>query len=99
MPRQKAFRIASGFALVAWAGTALVALLVATSGVIGLMGWGDYRYQVEVPVPGLSVDLASSRPGECRRPATFAIRSTCTTRRWGATTSCSTRGNPQWTAT
>lgn len=58
MPRQKAFRIASGFALVAWVGTALVALLVATFGVIGLAGWGDYRYQVEVPVPGLSLDLS-----------------------------------------
>lgn len=57
MTRQKAFRIASGFALVAWVGTALVALLVATSGVIGLIGWGDYRYQVKVPVPGLSLDL------------------------------------------
>jgi hypothetical protein len=58
MPRQKAFRIASGFALVSWVGTALVALLVATFGVIGLTGWGDYRYQVEVPVPGLSLDLS-----------------------------------------
>ncbi len=58
MPRQKAFRIASGFALVAWVGTALVALLVAIFGVIGLSGWGDYRYQVEVPVPGLSLDLS-----------------------------------------
>jgi len=58
MPRQKAFRIASGFALVAWVATALVALLVATLGVIGLTGWGDYRYQVEVPVPGLSLDLS-----------------------------------------
>ena len=58
MPRQKAFRIASGFALAAWVGTALVALLVATFGVIGLTGWGDYRYQVEVPVPGLSLALS-----------------------------------------
>ena len=57
MPRQKAFRIASGFALVAWVGTALVALLVAVFGVIGLTGWGDYRYQVDVPVPGLSLHL------------------------------------------
>jgi hypothetical protein len=57
MPRQKAFRIASGFALVSWVATTLVALLVATFGVIGLAGWGDYRYQVEVPVPGLSLDL------------------------------------------
>lgn len=58
MPRQKAFRIATGFALVAWVGTALAALLVATLGVIGLTGWGEYRYQVEVPVPGLSMDLS-----------------------------------------
>lgn len=57
MPRQKVFRIASGLALVAWVGTALVALLVAAFGVIGLTGWGDYRYQAEAPVPGLSLDL------------------------------------------
>lgn len=57
MRRQQAFRIASGVALVGWVGTALVALLVGTWGVIGLTGWGDYRYQVEVPVPGLSLDL------------------------------------------
>jgi len=57
MRRQRAFRIASGLALVSWVGTALVALLVAAWGVIGLTGWGDYRYQVEVPVPGLSLDL------------------------------------------
>jgi hypothetical protein len=49
--------MASGVALVAWVGTTLVALLVATLGVIGLSGWGDYHYQVGVPVPGLSVDL------------------------------------------
>jgi hypothetical protein len=55
--RQKAFHLASGFALVAWAATALVALLVATFGAIGLTGWGDYRYQVDVPVPGLSLHL------------------------------------------
>jgi Protein of unknown function (DUF2975) len=57
MRRHKAFRVASGLALVAWVGTAVVALLVATFGAIGLAGWGDYRYQVEVPVPGLSLDL------------------------------------------
>lgn len=57
MPRQKAFRIASGVALVAWVSTTLVALLVGTFGLIGLTGSGDYRYQVEVPVPGLSLDL------------------------------------------
>jgi hypothetical protein len=57
MRRRQAFRVASGFALVAWLGTALVALLVATFGAIGLAGWGDYRYQVRVPVPGLSLDL------------------------------------------
>lgn len=57
MRRRKAFRVAGGFALVAWLGTALVALLVATFGAIGLAGWGDYRYQVGVPVPGLSLDL------------------------------------------
>jgi hypothetical protein len=55
--RQKAFHLASGFALVAWVATALVALLVATFGVIGLTGWGAYRYQVDVPVPGLSMHL------------------------------------------
>jgi Protein of unknown function (DUF2975) len=57
MGRRKAFQVASGFALVAWVGTALVALLVATFGAIGLTGWGDYRYEVEVPVPGLSLHL------------------------------------------
>ncbi len=57
MERQKAFRIASGFALVAWVGTTLVALLVAILGVIGLSGWGDYHYQVKAPVPGLSIRL------------------------------------------
>jgi hypothetical protein len=57
MGRQKAFRVASGLALVAWVATALVALLVATFGVIGLTGWGDYRYQVDVPGPGLSLHL------------------------------------------
>ena len=55
--RQKAFRVGSGIALVAWVGTALVALLIAAFGAIGLSGWGDYRYQVAVPLPGLSVDL------------------------------------------
>jgi hypothetical protein len=57
MRRQKAFRIASGFALIAWVGTALAALLVATFGIIGLTGWGDYTYRVEAPVPGLSLYL------------------------------------------
>jgi len=57
MRRQKAFRIASGFALVAWVGTALAALLVVTFGIIGLAGWGDYTYRVEAPVPGLSLYL------------------------------------------
>jgi hypothetical protein len=57
MKRQRAFHVASGCALVAWVVTGLVALLVATWGVIGLTGWGDYRYQVEVPVPGLSLHL------------------------------------------
>jgi hypothetical protein len=55
--REQAFRVASGFALAAWVATALVALLVATFGAIGLTGWGDYRYQVDVPVPGLSLHL------------------------------------------
>jgi Protein of unknown function (DUF2975) len=57
MGRRKAFHVASGIALIAWVTTALVALLVATFGTIGLTGWGDYRYQVEVPVPGLSLKL------------------------------------------
>jgi Protein of unknown function (DUF2975) len=57
MRRQKAFQVASGFAFVAWVGTALAALLVATFGAIGLAGWGDYRYRVDVPVPGLSLHL------------------------------------------
>ena len=57
MERQKAFRIAGRIALIAWVATALVALLVATFGTIGLTGWGHYRYKVEVPVPGLSVNL------------------------------------------
>lgn len=54
MRRQNAFRIASGVALVAWVGTTLAALLVATLGLIGLTGWGSYHYRVEAPVPGLS---------------------------------------------
>lgn len=57
MRRQKAFRVASGAALVAWVGTALVAGLVATAGAVGLLGWGDYRYELEVPVPGLSLEV------------------------------------------
>lgn len=57
MRRQKAFHVASGLALVAWVGTAVIALLVATFGAIGLTGLGDYRYQVGVAVPGLSLDL------------------------------------------
>jgi len=57
MPRERVFRIASGIALVAWVGTAVAALLVAAFGVIGLTGWGDYRYEVDVPVPVVSVDL------------------------------------------
>jgi Protein of unknown function (DUF2975) len=57
MGRQKAFRFASAVALVAWVGAALAALLVATLGVIGLSGWGDYHYKVDVPVPGLSLHL------------------------------------------
>jgi len=58
MGRQKAFRIASGIALVAWVGTIVLAVLVATYGVIGLAGWGDYRYRIDVPAPGLSLHLA-----------------------------------------
>ena len=57
MGREKAFRVASGVALVAWVATTLVALLMATFGAIGLAGWGDYRYKVDVPVPGLSLHL------------------------------------------
>lgn len=57
MRRQKAFRIASGIALLAWVLTALAALLVLTFGVIGLAGWGDYIDRVEAPVPGLSLDV------------------------------------------
>ncbi|WP_248579446.1 DUF2975 domain-containing protein [Nocardioides sp. InS609-2] len=44
-------------ALAAWVGTVLVAALVGTSGAIGLLGWGDYRYEFEVPVPGLALEL------------------------------------------
>ena len=57
MRRQKAFRLASGAALAAWVGTIMIAALIATSGAIGLLGWGDYRYEVEVPVPGLALEL------------------------------------------
>lgn len=57
MERQRAFRVASGFAFVAWVGTALAALLVATFGAIGLTGSGDYRYHLDLPLPGLSLDL------------------------------------------
>ncbi len=60
MPRQKSFRIASGFALVAWVVTTLAALLVASFGVIGLAGWGDYRYHVDVPVLPLELDFQPS---------------------------------------
>lgn len=57
MRRQKAFRVASGAALAAWVGTALVAALIAIGGAVGLLGWGDYHYELEVPVPGMSLDL------------------------------------------
>lgn len=57
MPRQKAFRIASVLALISSVGTALGALVVAAFGVIGLTGWGEYRYQVDVPLPVVSLDL------------------------------------------
>jgi hypothetical protein len=56
--RQKAFAVASWLAFVAWVVTALIALLVAALGAIGLTGWGTYRYQVDVPVPGLSLHLS-----------------------------------------
>lgn len=49
MRRQRAFRIASWFALVTWVGMTIAALSVATFGVIGLAGWGDYRYEVTIP--------------------------------------------------
>jgi hypothetical protein len=55
--RQKAFAVASWLAFVAWVVTALIALLVATLGAVGLTGWGTYRYHVDVPVPGLSLHL------------------------------------------
>lgn len=55
--RQRAFRIASGFALAAWIGTTLAALMVAVFGVIGLAGWGDYPQKVEASVPGLSLNV------------------------------------------
>lgn len=57
MRRQRAFRIASWAALVAWVATTLSAVLVATAGIIGLAGWSDYRYRFEAPVPGLSLQL------------------------------------------
>lgn len=57
MRRRQAFKVASGVALVAWVGTTVAALLVAVLGAIGLAGWGDYVYEVEVPVPGLSMGL------------------------------------------
>lgn len=58
MRRQKAFRIASGIALVAWVATALSAAIVAGFGVVGLTGWGEYRYHLDVPVPLLSLELS-----------------------------------------
>lgn len=57
MRRTQAFRVASLAALAAWVSTVLVAALIATSGAIGLLGWGDYRYEVTVPVPGLGLEL------------------------------------------
>jgi hypothetical protein len=57
MRRQKAFRVASGIALVASLGTCLVAVLVAALGVVGLTGWDDYHYRLRLPVPGLSPEL------------------------------------------
>lgn len=57
MRRQRAFRTASGIALVAWLGTIALAVLVAIFGVVGLAGWDDYRYRVEAPVPGMSLHL------------------------------------------
>ena len=55
--RPKAFQLASGVALVAWMATTLMALVVATWGVIGLAGAGPYRHHVQVPLPGLSVHV------------------------------------------
>lgn len=57
MNRPQAFRVASLTALAAWVGVVLVAAIIATSGAIGLSGWSDYRYEIEVPVPGLSLDV------------------------------------------
>lgn len=44
-------------ALAAWVSTVLVAALIATSGAIGLLGLGDYRYEVKVPAPGAALEL------------------------------------------
>lgn len=57
MRRHRAFRIAGAFALVTWVGTTLAALVVATFGIIGLTGWGDYIYRADASLPGLSLHL------------------------------------------
>ena len=52
---RRAVGVASVVALVAWVGAALSAVLVAALGVVGLSGWGDYHYRVDVPLPGISL--------------------------------------------
>lgn len=57
MRRQKAFRLASWAALAASVVTAVLAGLIAVAGAIGLLGWGDYRYELALSVPGTSLEL------------------------------------------
>lgn len=57
MSTAKAFRIATGAALATWVGTLVLAAIIALSGIVGLSGQGDYRYDVDVPLPGVSLDV------------------------------------------
>lgn len=57
MGRQQAFKVASWVALVAWVGTAASALVIATFGIIGLTGAGDYRYRLDLDLPGETLHL------------------------------------------
>lgn len=55
MKRQHAMRIASALALILSIGSVVSAMVVAMLGIVGLAGWGDYRYRVELPIPGVSL--------------------------------------------
>lgn len=57
MRPRAAFQIASLTALAATAAIVLAAVVVATFGLIGLTGSGEYRYRLEADLPGMSLRL------------------------------------------